>query len=472
MRTFPLKKAALIIGLSVALATTASANIQQQVNAMFGSMTNVTAPGAYQTASLGVVTGGNIVIRNRITTLTPLHISPPSAKGGCGGINMYMGSFSFINAEEFIGMLRNIAANAVGVASAFAFKMAIEAMDSMTGGILGDLQDAMQLMSQAMLNSCSIATGAVEGTVDAFKEGRDLKASFAGIKDNIADDMFASRKVSGGSSPPSRLIASGRTTNCNDTGNILWCAMEETNFTNQFLYGSQENAELIMSMVGTLIVGTGTNEDGDPTFIAKPMPPLPNIDLTLLVEGIEGAASDGLRVYDCDMPNCANPSTRTVGELEGLATKIVKSVRQVNLFERIKAGQSIPAGEMNAQSWLFATDAGVYTRQLIDLKGPDVAYNYLGKHAQSIALSTITELLRTQLDIVRAGLSELEMTDKDKVIASLNQFELRLRAQADTLMRTRYASTDPIGDFLKERETAPKKDPGTVSHGTNLAGAN
>ncbi len=84
MKNVPLKKTVSVVGLAIALAlgNTADANIQQQVNAMFNSMINVTAPGAYKTASMGVVTGGNIVIRNRITTITPIHITPPSVKGG------------------------------------------------------------------------------------------------------------------------------------------------------------------------------------------------------------------------------------------------------------------------------------------------------------------------------------------------------------------------------------------------------
>nr|WP_265343068.1 conjugal transfer protein TraH [Enterobacter kobei] len=82
---------------------------------MFGSMSNVTAPGDYQSVTRDGYTGGGFVLRNKLRTLTPISISLPSASGGCGGIDLFGGSFSFINADQFVQMLRNIASNAAGL---------------------------------------------------------------------------------------------------------------------------------------------------------------------------------------------------------------------------------------------------------------------------------------------------------------------------------------------------------------------
>ncbi|MDN4704685.1 conjugal transfer protein TraH [Vibrio parahaemolyticus] len=38
--------------------------------------------------------------------------TPPSWKAGCGGVDMFGGSFSFINAEQLVTMMRAVAANA------------------------------------------------------------------------------------------------------------------------------------------------------------------------------------------------------------------------------------------------------------------------------------------------------------------------------------------------------------------------
>ncbi|MBO1928812.1 conjugal transfer protein TraH [Providencia rettgeri] len=72
------------------------------------------------------------MVRNQLRTLTPVNVTLPKASGGCAGIDFFAGSFSFINTEEFIQLLRNIAANSVGLA----FQLAINAMDAVLGGVI------------------------------------------------------------------------------------------------------------------------------------------------------------------------------------------------------------------------------------------------------------------------------------------------------------------------------------------------
>src|SRR5690606_35573568 len=64
------------------------------------------------------------------------------------------------------------------------------------------------------------------------------------------------------------------------------------------------------------------------------------------------------------------------------------------------------------------------------------------------------------------------MIDREKVEADLDRFVRNLHMEADALLRTRYASTDPVGDYIKLRDAAIQRDSSTVSHGTNLTGTN
>lgn len=48
-----------------------------------------------------------------------VNLTPPTLRAGCGGIDAYGGSFTFINEEQFRQMLRQIGANALG----YAFKL-------------------------------------------------------------------------------------------------------------------------------------------------------------------------------------------------------------------------------------------------------------------------------------------------------------------------------------------------------------
>ncbi len=45
-------------------------------------------------------------MRTPNTTYNLAAITPPSANAGCGGIDLYMGGFSFVNKEQFVAMLK------------------------------------------------------------------------------------------------------------------------------------------------------------------------------------------------------------------------------------------------------------------------------------------------------------------------------------------------------------------------------
>lgn len=186
------------IALAVALFVSpfaAQANIQQQVNEMFSGMINVTNPGAYRTATRGVVTGGSVVLRNRISTANLISITPPSAKGGCGGINLYSGSFSFINGEEFVALMRNVASNAAGIVSGFAFELALDAMDAQTGGVIRNLANKIQSLNQMFSNSCQLASGLVTNAKKAYEESTDFKSAMTAFGSNVSSDFFTAKST-------------------------------------------------------------------------------------------------------------------------------------------------------------------------------------------------------------------------------------------------------------------------------------
>ena len=456
----------LTAALAMTITGTATANIQQQVNAMFNSMVNVTAPGAYETATAGVITGGNIALRNRISTVSLVHFTPPSAKGGCGGINMYMGSFSFINAEEFIGLMRNIASNAAGVASAFAFNMALEAIDSQTSGVITKLRDGMQAMNEAMLNSCQIASGIVTESAKALQENRDLSSAVKGVASNVASDFFGSKRVSG-ESPAQRIYENGAADLCADMGNILWCAMQKSQFNSQYLYGSQENAEFMMSLTGSYLVSYATDSEGGKNFTTSPIVPLDDATLEIFVEG----TTEPITVYSCD-EDCLNPSTQTISGIDGLAKKIIESVRASNLFERIQAGDELTTAEKQSNAWLFSSRIGSLTYSIIHLAGPEAAYAYLSKHINIIALEASLNLIKGQLTVVSRGVAEMQMADAQKLKDDIDDRIRILFDEARVLTQTKYSASDPIGDFAKIQQISTQRDSGRVNNGANINGSN
>src|SRR3546814_12943999 len=61
---------------------------------------------AFQDQSAGYYSLGNVWTRFPQKSVQPFNLQLPSARAGCGGTDLFSGSFSFINASEIIAMLK------------------------------------------------------------------------------------------------------------------------------------------------------------------------------------------------------------------------------------------------------------------------------------------------------------------------------------------------------------------------------
>ena len=107
-------------------------DLNTEVTNMFnnlGAVGNYTDPGAFKGQTFNTFTGGNLYLRSPNKTYQLAAIQFPSARAGCGGIDVFGGSFSHISAEEFKNMLRNIPAALPGIA----FQLALEAFQARHG---------------------------------------------------------------------------------------------------------------------------------------------------------------------------------------------------------------------------------------------------------------------------------------------------------------------------------------------------
>ena len=89
-----------------------------------GGGVNYTRPTAYQGQQAGYATLGSLYVRTQPRNTSLAHIQLPSVRAGCGGIDIFGGSFSFISKEELIKLMEAIMQNAAG----FAFELALESL--------------------------------------------------------------------------------------------------------------------------------------------------------------------------------------------------------------------------------------------------------------------------------------------------------------------------------------------------------
>lgn len=222
---------ALILVNALILSQTATAGgiSTESLNEMFTSMganaqVNITKNGAYSGQTANYYTGGSASIRvpNKIYRLASFQ--QPSIKAGCNGIDIYGGSFSFINGNEFIDAVKNIGSSALG----YAFMLALNTVTPMIKGTLDQIKGEMDRFTQFSKSSCDMAKGLVDGAISLMpskkcedqqildgKDAAQAKAycqSQAGINEaakKAKDDPSASTYFTGGNVMWQLLVKAG-----------------------------------------------------------------------------------------------------------------------------------------------------------------------------------------------------------------------------------------------------------------------
>lgn len=165
-----------------------SASAKDFLQSMFDDMwTATTDPAFVQTQTRGGLVGGSFTARIPTKPISVFAVDPPRLSAGCGGIDLYAGSFSFINSDQLIAILRTIGQQA----KALLFKLAIDAINKQMSGMITEFAEKIQKMNEMLKNTCAIAQGAVDlATPDAWKEGADNKGRSFSDKLNTATGKF------------------------------------------------------------------------------------------------------------------------------------------------------------------------------------------------------------------------------------------------------------------------------------------
>jgi conjugative transfer pilus assembly protein TraH len=129
-------------------------------------MATGTDPGVYQSQTRGFAVGGRLSIRANQATINPFSVKMPSVKAGCGGIDIFGGSFSWINADQLIDNMKAVGQNALG----YAFSLGLEAVCPMCQGVLNELQHFMNQMFAINSDTCKMAKSIVNSGVAAVSD--------------------------------------------------------------------------------------------------------------------------------------------------------------------------------------------------------------------------------------------------------------------------------------------------------------
>lgn len=299
------------------------ADLQEEMDSMFGSYVNVTPGQVYETQRRGGFAAGSVFIRNKVSNPQLINFEPPSFKAGCNGIDMFGGSFSFINKEQFINALRNIASNAMG----YAFELAIKALCPNCAQTMTELRNFVNQLNQGMLNSCQMGRALLN------KSGVDnmITDSMTGVRDSISrsltnlgfsTDNNASGASGGDSAKSPTKIADEAGELEKQEINVVWDALGKSNAASWFNTTDQQMKEALMSVTGTIVLKKGTDAVGEVDLVPRP------IESTLkLMDIINAGAGTKIKVLSCDDDvHCLNPVTTEITISKSLRQKVQQTI--------------------------------------------------------------------------------------------------------------------------------------------------
>ena len=283
----------LALCVSFAFCFPAHAGIEADMASMFNSMgasTNYTEAGSFKNQAMTMYSGGALSVRSPVSNLSPIHIVPPKIEAGCGGIDFFAGSFSFVNKEQFVQFTRNLGNNAAGVA----FEIALDSLDPLVGGAIDKIRGIANMMNNFNLNSCQSAKTLVGGLLGAAGESISSQCKATAVADGSVSDgsdaSFAcqyanklveqSQKAIGNNLPGSTITFTG--------GNLMQQAI-----TNYFSVNNGSfDVNFMTSLTGTLIVKPiKQTDDTEIQYSSEFLPPTIT-DIKTLIYGNNGIGDE------------------------------------------------------------------------------------------------------------------------------------------------------------------------------------
>jgi conjugative transfer pilus assembly protein TraH len=289
------------------LASTAQANVGSSMDRFMddiGAAANVTGPSAFEGQSAGYYSMGNVWTRfpQRTTNLANLQL--PSARAGCGGIDIFAGSFSFINASEMVAMLKAVANNAVG----FAFSLAIDTVCPECNKIMQEFSQKAQLMNNLSINSCEMAQGLVGGVWPQGDLADKAICEAIGNASGIFTDYAAAKHGCGTRGQRASTTEGGgeefADVNPGLPRNYTWHVLKQSAFFNPGGTFDRELAEYAMTLIGTVIYIPPADDDP-----GRFVPFAGDASSTLVTALLDGTQNQSVQVFRCDEPDlCLNPT--------------------------------------------------------------------------------------------------------------------------------------------------------------------
>ncbi len=280
-----------------------------------GAVSNHTDPGSFRDQAVGHYTLGGMAVRQKNQAVQPFNVRLPSGamEGSCGNMDLRFGGISFINAKEYLEMLKRVAQGGY----TYAFQLALKSMAPQLEGLMAGLRHELQMINnmtledcrarQAMFDAILPEQGVVRETLCkeiAYQGGQGTDFYGAMSQCRRDDEQHAHR-----SNDQYMDVLSGEY-------NLVWKVLKRMpKYANNL-----EVAQFIMSVVGTVI----SKKEGNNYKIYQISPQADKVEFAQAY--LDGGETSQLVCNDTDQ--CLSPHVTkiTVSQQQAMTQRVVKVV--------------------------------------------------------------------------------------------------------------------------------------------------
>jgi conjugative transfer pilus assembly protein TraH len=214
-------------------------------------------------------------------------VTPPKFKAGCGGIDVFMGGFSFLNADYLVQKLQNM----MNAAPAVAFDIALNTLCSQCAKSLNTLEAITDRLNQLQLDDCKATKAVVYEMADGLTSGpsSDLMSAkkTMAVQDFVQStgvmDLYTAIKTTGGNDKNTTAGALQTIAGVSENAQIAACppAIKALFFTNGSILSNllstrgmpASYADLMRGYIGDIMIDGVTLT---PQYVAKCPKDTPN----------------------------------------------------------------------------------------------------------------------------------------------------------------------------------------------------
>ena len=417
----------------------------------FGFKGTATDMNAFENQAAGHISGGSIVLRDSVRNMKLAHVDAPSFKAGCGGIDAFMGSFSFVNGPKIISFFKSVMNNAVG----YGFNLALETAVPEIAHSMQYIQSIAQRMNDINMNSCALAENLVGGMWPKIRTSQQQICQDIGTRKGFFSDWAAARQGCGVGTDFAKQINKASTdpqykNEVIINKNIIWDALSKNGLTHD-----TELAEFFMSLSGTLIFNQRGSFD-----VLQPITYRKNLIRAILYGG-------NIEVYACKDTNKCLHVTKEKIKIEQHAALISQSKNfMMSLIEKAKKDKELSQAQATFLNMLSVPAFKLTSVFLKNAQQKDTAANF-NTYCEIIARDFLHQYLIESLRLVQSSTIGIDYPGKDNLEKNI-QSAIEYVNHVNDAMLGKLTETSIVTNSIKEMDKNAARSVQNTTKGTMI----